>query len=177
VGSSDRVHCRTSVSFADGGRQVIFVTAWECWNYERVGVLSDVVSGGGYRSESMVDLVGIEPTTSSMPWKRAPKLRHRPTCKRDSIIVSAGVEFVNCGWEQLRSRCPSPQGPANFPLKANDKRKYPGDKCNKKTCFSRIIRLVKSLDSVQPIPLGKRKRIYIGGGGRPLGYCPDRANG
>jgi hypothetical protein len=27
----------------------------------------------------MVDLVGIEPTTSSMPWKRAPKLRHRPT--------------------------------------------------------------------------------------------------
>jgi hypothetical protein len=28
----------------------------------------------------LVDLVGIEPTTSSMPWKRAPKLRHRPTC-------------------------------------------------------------------------------------------------
>jgi hypothetical protein len=28
-----------------------------------------------------VDLVGIEPTTSSMPWKRAPKLRHRPTGK------------------------------------------------------------------------------------------------
>jgi len=27
----------------------------------------------------LVDLVGIEPTTSSMPWKRAPKLRHRPT--------------------------------------------------------------------------------------------------
>ena len=25
-----------------------------------------------------MDLVGIEPTTSSMPWKRAPKLRHRP---------------------------------------------------------------------------------------------------
>jgi hypothetical protein len=28
---------------------------------------------------NLVDLVGIEPTTSSMPWKRAPKLRHRPT--------------------------------------------------------------------------------------------------
>ena len=26
-----------------------------------------------------MDLVGFEPTTSSMPWKRAPKLRHRPT--------------------------------------------------------------------------------------------------
>ena len=30
---------------------------------------------------NLVDLVGIEPTTSSMPWKRAPKLRHRPTRK------------------------------------------------------------------------------------------------
>ena len=34
-----------------------------------------------------MDLVGIEPTTSSMPWKRAPKLRHRPTC-------SAGCNFT-----------------------------------------------------------------------------------
>jgi hypothetical protein len=31
------------------------------------------------RKGILVDLVGIEPTTSSMPWKRAPKLRHRPT--------------------------------------------------------------------------------------------------
>ena len=36
----------------------------------------------------MVDLVGIEPTTSSMPWKRAPKLRHRPTKAGNSPIVS-----------------------------------------------------------------------------------------
>src|SRR5437660_4378313 len=33
----------------------------------------------------MVDLVGIEPTTSSMPWKRAPKLRHRPTFIREGL--------------------------------------------------------------------------------------------
>jgi hypothetical protein len=43
-----------------------------------------------------VDLVGIEPTTSSMPWKRAPKLRHRPTDKGNLTIVSGGVGFVNC---------------------------------------------------------------------------------
>src|SRR5271157_2248579 len=36
----------------------------------------------------LVDLVGIEPTTSSMPWKRAPKLRHRPTC--------GGVQLSYC---------------------------------------------------------------------------------
>ena len=35
----------------------------------------------------MVDLVGIEPTTSSMPWKRAPKLRHRPTCCKDATFL------------------------------------------------------------------------------------------
>ena len=37
-------------------------------------------------SKEMVDLVGIEPTTSSMPWKRAPKLRHRPTGLILSIV-------------------------------------------------------------------------------------------
>src|SRR5208283_4651301 len=35
----------------------------------------------------LVDLVGIEPTTSSMPWKRAPKLRHRPTCCKDATFL------------------------------------------------------------------------------------------
>ncbi len=60
---------------------------------------------------NMVDLVGIEPTTSSMPWKRAPKLRHRPTLgrhranflienslsandQRDLIIFSHRQQFV-----------------------------------------------------------------------------------
>jgi hypothetical protein len=42
--------------------------------------------------EKMVDLVGIEPTTSSMPWKRAPKLRHRPTRLVVSILYEpAGI--------------------------------------------------------------------------------------
>src|SRR3984885_50166 len=40
----------------------------------------------------MVDLVGIEPTTSSMPWKRAPKLRHRPTCCRDATFPFSLLE-------------------------------------------------------------------------------------
>ena len=35
----------------------------------------------------LVDLVGIEPTTSSMPWKRAPKLRHRPTRSKDATFL------------------------------------------------------------------------------------------
>jgi hypothetical protein len=41
----------------------------------------------------LVDLVGIEPTTSSMPWKRAPKLRHRPTLLQGcnfSIVSACG---------------------------------------------------------------------------------------
>ncbi len=44
-----------------------------------------------------MDLVGIEPTTSSMPWKRAPKLRHRPTMLRrcNFSIFSACARFVN----------------------------------------------------------------------------------
>ncbi len=32
----------------------------------------------------MVDLVGIEPTTSSMPWKRAPSCATGPRAKRQS---------------------------------------------------------------------------------------------
>jgi hypothetical protein len=45
----------------------------------------------------MVDLVGIEPTTSSMPWKRAPKLRHRPTVLRgcNFSIFAGAPRFVN----------------------------------------------------------------------------------
>src|SRR5579864_7719062 len=43
----------------------------------------------------LVDLVGIEPTTSSMPWKRAPKLRHRPTssggCNFTILAVAGGI--------------------------------------------------------------------------------------
>src|ERR1039458_9436104 len=35
----------------------------------------------------LVDLSGIEPMTSSMPWKRAPKLRHRPTYFRDATCL------------------------------------------------------------------------------------------
>jgi hypothetical protein len=30
--------------------------------------------------KSLVDLVGIEPTTSSMPWKRAPSCATGPLC-------------------------------------------------------------------------------------------------
>ena len=50
----------------------------------------------------LVDLIGIEPMTSSMPWKRAPKLRHRPTCWRSNFsILSTAVGFVNARWPAL----------------------------------------------------------------------------
>jgi hypothetical protein len=33
-----------------------------------------------FRRVKLVDLVGIEPTTSSMPWKRAPSCATGPQC-------------------------------------------------------------------------------------------------
>ena len=68
----------------------------------------------------MVDLVGIEPTTSSMPWKRAPKLRHRPTgCKDATFLLSlvgrnssnspvSGLETGLGGSEKLPLSPPQP---------------------------------------------------------------------
>src|SRR5258708_26434385 len=43
------------------------------------------------RWENMVDLVGIEPTTSSMPWKRAPSCATGPLC----------LQEIPCGKGQL----------------------------------------------------------------------------
>ena len=43
----------------------------------------------------MVDLIGIEPMTSSMPWKRAPSCATGPHRERySSFIVSASARFV-----------------------------------------------------------------------------------
>ena len=47
------------------------------------------------RDSILVDLVGIEPTTSSMPWKRAPKLRHRPTCCKDATLLFSLLKQVS----------------------------------------------------------------------------------
>jgi hypothetical protein len=41
-----------------------------------------------------VDLTGIEPVTSSMPWKRAPSCATGPHWRGKSIVVYA-VRFVN----------------------------------------------------------------------------------
>ena len=40
-------------------------------------------------NELLVDLVGIEPTTSSMPWKRAPSCATGPHGKRTTFLLSA----------------------------------------------------------------------------------------
>jgi hypothetical protein len=53
--------------------------AAECYPIGKGGFLQVI--------DLLVDLVGIEPTTSSMPWKRAPKLRHRPTFCSFSILA------------------------------------------------------------------------------------------
>ena len=42
----------------------------------------------------LVDLVGIEPTTSSMPWKRAPSCATGPLVGNNSSIVLAPWRFV-----------------------------------------------------------------------------------
>ncbi len=39
----------------------------------------------------MVDLVGIEPTTSSMPWKRAPSCATGPLFKAGQLFIFAAV--------------------------------------------------------------------------------------
>ena len=52
-----------------------------------------------------MDLVGIEPTTSSMPWKRAPSCATGPLCgdtrgssvRTAFIIVADMVRIVNAG--------------------------------------------------------------------------------
>ena len=36
----------------------------------------------------LVDLIGIEPMTSSMPWKRAPSCGHRPTLGKTTPLSS-----------------------------------------------------------------------------------------
>ena len=35
-----------------------------------------------------MDLIGIEPMTSSMPWKRAPSCATGPLSRKDSLILS-----------------------------------------------------------------------------------------
>jgi hypothetical protein len=42
----------------------------------------------------MVDLVGIEPTTSSMPWKRAPSCATGPLGGGAIAIVQFSLSFV-----------------------------------------------------------------------------------
>jgi hypothetical protein len=63
----------------------------------------------------LVDLVGIEPTTSSMPWKRAPKLRHRPTLQRQLFYCLwwGGIRQLRLGGLDLGVRDGSvqPSGP------------------------------------------------------------------
>src|SRR5579859_1130298 len=39
----------------------------------------------------LVDLVGIEPTTSSMPWKRAPSCATGPLFKAGQLFILAAV--------------------------------------------------------------------------------------
>ena len=66
--------------------------------------------------EIMVDLVGIEPTTSSMPWKRAPSCATGPRLKQKSrarrsgrgkvLIIFAHISgIVNAlGWKTTHTK-------------------------------------------------------------------------
>ena len=39
----------------------------------------------------MVDLAGIEPATSSMPWKRAPSCATGPLCEKKSLPEGSAI--------------------------------------------------------------------------------------
>jgi hypothetical protein len=56
--------------------------------------------------KDLVDLIGIEPMTSSMPWKRAPSCATGPLLGRTlSILADCGI-FVNvCGNLSAMCRC------------------------------------------------------------------------
>ena len=45
--------------------------------------------------ELLVDLIGIEPMTSSMPWKRAPSCATGPLSGRTHSILEEPAAFVN----------------------------------------------------------------------------------
>ncbi len=50
----------------------------------------------------MVDLVGLEPTTSSMPWKRAPNCATGPRADNCLSILAQALVLVKRGTEQRR---------------------------------------------------------------------------
>ena len=51
-----------------------------------------------------MDLIGIEPMTSSMPWKRAPSCATGPLLERDSSILAEDSVSVNRGSGTFRPR-------------------------------------------------------------------------
>ena len=53
----------------------------------------------------LVDLIGIEPMTSSMPWKRAPSCATGPLLGRTLSILEERTPFVNVQGELI---CPIP---------------------------------------------------------------------
>ena len=49
----------------------------------------------------LVDLIGIEPMTSSMPWKRAPSCATGPLSGRTTSILADCSAFVNASRELI----------------------------------------------------------------------------
>jgi hypothetical protein len=45
----------------------------------------------------LVDLIGIEPMTSSMPWKRAPSCATGPLSRKDTLILADAGRQVKLG--------------------------------------------------------------------------------
>ena len=74
----------------------------------------------------MVDLIGIEPMTSSMPWKRAPKLRHRPThcwqCNFPIVSAAAGFRQTRL-YDRQSAWNPTPVEPSNSATSARSLQK------------------------------------------------------
>src|ERR1700678_61793 len=70
------------------------------------------------RGKDLVDLVGFEPTTSSMPWKRAPNCATGPLRKKhDPAQKSGSGDSILAYWSRLvKRRAPTIEISVHHPL-------------------------------------------------------------
>jgi hypothetical protein len=131
-----------------------------------------------------VDLVGIEPTTSSMPWKRAPKLRHRPTlgrmqlfhCQRWGAIRQTGAALgrrVGAGRRDAGRNGPEGLPPGTIPAQ---KMAVTGNTLQGFRCLRQWERGDRLNRIPLPTKLGSREAAAAGEGAVPSG-CSSRLVG
>jgi hypothetical protein len=124
---------------------------------------------------NLVDLVGIEPTTSSMPWKRAPSCATGPHCDGDKSILAYLVGIVKRGAAELTVRSPQTILPLYLQIYEPRENAYPeGSRLMKFTLgFSLVLYSVllaaqadvtsptKPADSSAPVPYSSVSQVNL----------------